>query len=35
MVATFNRVLLPLYPVAVFNLGCILPELKINKENKL
>lgn len=35
MVATFNRVLLPIYPVVVFDLGCILPALKINKEIKI
>jgi len=35
MVATFNRVLLPIYPVAVFNLGCVVPMLTINKEIKI
>jgi hypothetical protein len=34
MVATFNRVLLPIYPVAVFNLGCVIPIFAINKELK-
>ena len=32
MVLTFNRVLLPLYPVVVFNLGCIIPVLTVKKE---
>jgi len=35
MVATFNRVLLPIYPVVVFNLGCVIPELPINQELKI
>jgi len=35
MVATFNRVLLPIYPVAVFNLGCVIPALTINQEVKI
>lgn len=32
MVANFNRVLLPLYPVAVFNLGWVAPKLSISPE---
>lgn len=35
MVATFNRVLLPIYPVAVFSLGCVLPVVSVNKELKV
>jgi len=32
MLLTFNRVLLPIYPVIVFNMGCVLPSLKIDEE---
>ncbi|MEA3493976.1 MAG: hypothetical protein U9R38_06285 [Candidatus Margulisiibacteriota bacterium] len=32
MQLTFSRVLLPIYPVAVFNMGCILPILKIDQK---
>jgi hypothetical protein len=28
---TFNRVLLSIYPVAVYTLGCIVPKLKAGK----
>jgi|GEM_PF-1727200 hypothetical protein len=31
----FNRVLLPLYPIVVFNLGCVLPSLSVNKNIKV
>lgn len=31
----FNRVLLPIYPIVVFNLGCVLPILAVNKEFKV
>ena len=34
MLLTFNRVLLPIYPVVVFNLGCVIPLLAINQEVK-
>jgi len=30
----FNRILLPIYPVVVFNLGCVLPSLAVNKDKE-
>lgn len=35
MAATFNRVLLPIYPIAVFNLACVLPPIKIGRDVNL
>lgn len=32
LIDTFNRLLFPIYPVAVFNLGCVIPALRITQE---
>jgi len=33
--AVFNRVLLPVYPVVVYNLGCIIPALRIDQKIRI